>query len=520
MSGIFSPADRRMAENLAALLACNPFTPQRQELERAILGKDYRNPKPFKQVDAPKRLFSPNLVRLGISAKLAENARSKILGSRKRGGLSARDFELYRDLVFLTLFDEVRESFVEKIQNAHKNETDHEDHTLNYRAFSERFNWFFSKENNLIPHGFSASHLFAVFFQARRAFFHVFDAIVGNSPALEALRARVWESIFTHDMLRYQRSLYGRLGDITTLINGPSGTGKELVARAIGMSRFIPYNVKIGKFGTDFLTAFHPINLSALSETLLESELFGHSKGAFTVALQDRKGYFETCGPYGSVFLDEITETKPEAQVKLLRVLQTRRFQRLGDVKPIRFEGKVIAATNCNLTEEMRAGRFREDFYYRLCANRIRTPSLAEILCESPGELEHLVSFVAGHIAGPDEAPTLTEETCNWITRNMGLDYPWPGNFRELQQCVRNILIHREYHPDSIHPSESKIDALVQEISGGSLLMEELQGRYVTMTYAKTGKYEEVARRLGIDRRTVKKYLDERLLEELREKKD
>ncbi|MBL63749.1 MAG: hypothetical protein CMI30_10125 [Opitutae bacterium] len=515
MNQLFFPDERPKVENLSRLLACNPFTSERRNLEKGILGDAYEATATPQTGNFHRRLFSPNLVRLGVAAKLAEKARSSILERRATEKLSARDFSIYRDLAFLTIFDEVREPFIAKIEEAHAKEADQGDYGPVFHSFAERFEWFFPEKEKLVPSDYSATHLFAVFFQVRRAFFHVFDAIVGTSPALETLRARVWESIFTHDMLRYQRSLYGRMGDVTTLISGPSGTGKELVARAIGLSRFIPFDEKKGRFTADFLSAFHPINLSALSETLLESELFGHAKGAFTGALQDRKGYFETCGPCGSVFLDEITETKPEAQVKLLRVLQTRRFQRLGDVKPTRFEGKVMAATNRDLAEEMQAGRFREDFYYRLCANRIRTPSLTEILQNSPNELEHLVNFVASRVAGPDEAPTLTDETCSWIKRELGPEYPWPGNFRELQQCVRNVLIHREYHPDETTGSGGQ--ELANDLATGKISLEELQSRYVTLVYFKTGKYEETARRLGIDRRTVKKYLDADLLETLNE---
>jgi DNA-binding NtrC family response regulator len=517
MPPLFTSTEQHTAVLLSELLACNPFTPKRQELERAILGNDYEDPSSPSFGEHSRRLFSPNLVKIGAAGKLADKARETILQRKGKGKLPAKDFTLYRDLAFLALFDEVRDYFIKKIELAHESETESENHAAFFRAFAERFSWFFPEKENLTPAGFSAPHLFALFFQVRRAFFHIFNAIVGNSPALETLRARVWESIFTHDMLRYLRSLCGRLGDITTLISGPSGTGKELVARAIGLSRFIPYDDKKGRFASDFLVDFHPINLSALSETLLESELFGHAKGAFTGALQNRKGYFETCGMHGSVFLDEITETKPEAQVKLLRVLQTRRFQRLGEVQPTRFEGKVIAATNRDLAEEMKAGRFREDFYYRLCANRISTPSLKEILTDSPGELEHLVEFVAGRVAGLDEASPLADETCNWINRKLGSDYPWPGNFRELQQCVRNILIHREYHPEELSIPHSQAELLANDFTEGSIPLEELQSRYVTLAYAKTGKYEEVARRLGIDRRTVKKYLDAEMLSTLKE---
>ena len=162
------------------------------------------------------RFFSPNLAKLGVAIKLAEKTRASILDRRKKGSLSARDFNLYRDLAFLTLFDEVREPFIDKIERAHAEDEEREDHGSLYHSFAERFAWFFPEKENLQPADFSASHLFAVFFQVRRAFFHIFDSIMGNSSTMEALRARVWESVFTHDMLRYQRSLYGRLGDVTT----------------------------------------------------------------------------------------------------------------------------------------------------------------------------------------------------------------------------------------------------------------------------------------------------------------
>ena len=131
----------------------------------------------------------------------------------------------------------------------------------------------------------------------------------------------------------------------STLITGPSGTGKELVARAIGLSRYISFDPKKMDFTTDFSQSFHPLNLSALPSELIESELFGHKKGAFTGALQDRRGWLDVCGPNGSVFLDEVGDLAPSIQVKLLRVLHSRTFQPLGDTKERRFRGKIIAAT-------------------------------------------------------------------------------------------------------------------------------------------------------------------------------
>src|SRR5439155_12224371 len=175
-----------------------------------------------------------------------------------------------------------------------------------------------------------ASHLFACFFQIRRAFHHIASQIVGGSPAACRLRAAVWESVFTHDLARYRRALYQRMGDITTLISGPSGTGKELVARAVGLSRYIPFDAKSQTFSQDPAESFHALSLSALSPTLIESELFGHRRGSFTGAIDDRAGWLEVCRPLGTVFLDEIGEIDPAVQVKLVRVLQTRTCARLG----------------------------------------------------------------------------------------------------------------------------------------------------------------------------------------------
>src|SRR5207249_2391288 len=125
----------------------------------------------------------------------------------------------------------------------------------------------------------------------------------------------------------------------------------------------------------------------------------------------------------------------------LLRVLQTRTFQRLGDMQDRPFPGKVIAATNRDLEAAIEAGRFREDFYYRLCADLIHTPSLAEQLRDASDELGLLCRAIAGRVAGDAEAAGLAEEAERWIRTHLGPDYPWPGNVRKLEQCVRNVLI-------------------------------------------------------------------------------
>src|SRR6202043_2839283 len=172
------------------------------------------------------------------------------------------------------------------------------------------------------------------------AFDQIFRDIIGGSLPAARLRASIWQSVFTHDMRRYRRTLYSRMGEFATLITGPSGTGKELAARAIAESRYVPFDEQRLAFASDDAESFFPINISALSPTLVESELFGHRRGAFTGAVADRKGWLETCPEAGSVFLDELGDLDPAIQVKLLRVIETRTFHPVGDTASKHFEGK------------------------------------------------------------------------------------------------------------------------------------------------------------------------------------
>ena len=194
-------------------------------------------------------------------------------------------------------------------------------------------------------------------------------------------------------------------------------------------------------------------------------------------------------------------------------------FHRLGESRPRRFAGKLVAATHRELGVEMRAGRFREDLYYRLCGDIVRTPSLAERLRDSPEELALLVAHLAHTIVGPEEGPVVAAETVRWIERSLPADYPWPGNVRELGQCVRNVLLRREYHPDwqvAAGGRAGPAAELAAEVEAGDLTLQQLARRYTTLVYARSGSYLEAARRLGLDRRTVRAYVDEDLLAELR----
>ena len=204
------------------------------------------------------------------------------------------------------------------------------------------------------------------------------------------------------------------------------------------------------------------------------------------------------------MFLDEIGELDAAIQVKLLRVLQTRELQRVGETEVHHFGGKVIAATNRHLGRELAACRFREDFYYRICADRITTPTLREQLADTPGDLRNLLRIAADRVLGPAGADELTAEVERWVETNLQADYPWRGNMRELEQCVRSILIRGDYQPLPPVPAGETAEVLWD----GGLTADEVLQLYCANVHAQTGSYQETARRLGLDRRTVRVKID------------
>ena len=508
--GLLAEHERGFLEAVSKLAYCNPFLPEFIELEREALGPDYRLSESIwsMQVDGsdPPR---PSLKAISdrLEALVAE-LEQRLAGT---DSTTDRELELYEDAVLFMLYRRYEEPLYEAIEGREES-TNAQAVPDCYQNFLEDWRKYFQVSGLRWRTRYDAAHLFACFFQVRRAFNFIFRYIIGGSSSAGRLRATVWQSIFTHDMRRYRDTLYERLGDITTLVTGPSGTGKELVARAIGLSRYIPFDAKKRSFAGEFATCFHALNLSALPSTLIESELFGHRRGAFTGALQDRRGWMAICEPWGAVFLDEIGDLDISVQVKLLRVLQTRTFQPVGETSDFHFRGKIIAATNRDLDEAMRNGDLREDFYYRLCSDVIVTPSLQDQVKECPQELRELILFIAREVAGSD-SESLADEVEAWVAEHLGLDYPWPGNIRELEQCVRSILVHKEYHPT---PARTRSKDLAEDLIDGDLTAEELLRRYCTVIYARTGSYGETARRLELDRRTVKSRIDPDLLERLR----
>lgn len=235
--------------------------------------------------------------------------------------------------------------------------------------------------------------------------------ILGRSPAILRLRELAMQVAAT---------------DVTVLVTGETGSGKEVVARFIH-----DHSRRAGK-------SFIPVNCGAIPSGILESELFGHEKGAFTGAIQARKGYFEAADR-GTIFLDEIGEMPLETQVKLLRVIETGEFQRVGASETVSTDTRIVAATNRNLSQAVADGHFREDLYYRLRSVELQIPPLRE----RGGD----ILLLAGHFMRDFERKHgIAFEGFSQEATELLLRYPWPGNVRELRNLTESLLILERGH--------------------------------------------------------------------------
>ena len=275
--------------------------------------------------------------------------------------------------------------------------------------------------------------------------------------------------------------------DATVLILGESGTGKELVARAIH------YNSP-RKHGP-----FVAVNCAALTESLLESELFGHEKGAFTGAIRSKPGRFELANG-GTLFLDEIGEISPAVQVKLLRFLDQRTFERVGGTQPISVDVRIIAATNRDLWKEVQEGRFREDLFYRLNVVPIHLPPLRERKDDIPLLVEHFLEKLNKRLRR--DVKRVSAEAMQCL-----LEYPWPGNVRELENAIEQALVKcrgEEILPQHL-PANVCADTSRQtlDLSAPDLLDAAERQAILVALHEAGGKRAEAARRLGVSKVTL-----------------
>lgn len=310
---------------------------------------------------------------------------------------------------------------------------------------------------------------------AAMARLHTFDTIVGRSAVLT-------------DVIKQARKVAAT--DVTVLINGETGTGKEVFAQAIHSASH--------RSSESFLA----LNCSAFSRELLESELFGYKAGAFTGAVKDKRGLLEEAN-HGTVFLDEIGEMALELQSKLLRVLETGEFVKVGDTKTTRVDVRILSATNRNLKEEIAAGRFREDLYFRLSVFRIELPPLRRRKEDILPLAQHFIERYAKQIGRP--APVLSSEA-----RDLFLSYPWPGNVREMMNAVEHALIVCD---GEITRHDLPIDMLSGEISPASddsFDLKSVERNHIIKVLHHThGNKTETARLLKIGLTTLYRKIEE-----------
>jgi Nif-specific regulatory protein len=270
--------------------------------------------------------------------------------------------------------------------------------------------------------------------------------------------------------------------DATILIRGESGTGKELVAHAIHNNS--------GRSGKQFVA----INCAVLSETLLESELFGYEKGAFTGAVAQKRGRLEIADG-GSLFLDEVGELTAATQAKLLRVLQERQFERVGGTRTIEVDVRVIAATNRNLEEAIKAGTFRQDLYYRLNVISLTLPALRDRREDIPLLAHHFLAKYSKkckrHVSGI--APE---------TRACLMAYDWPGNVRELENAIERAVVLGNtdvVRPDDLPESLLTVTPNAQGAANFHEAVIEMKKQHILRALEQTnGNYSEAAELLGI----------------------
>jgi len=300
----------------------------------------------------------------------------------------------------------------------------------------------------------------------------IYAGIVGHSEKIEQL-------IDLIERVKNNRA--------TVLIQGESGTGKELVARAIHYK---------GSFAAN---PFIAVNCGAIPEELLESELFGYKKGAFTGANENRQGFFQAAAG-GTIFLDEIGTAPPTVQTRLLRVLQEKEVRRIGEQKAEKIEIRIIAATNSDLHQMVKKGSFREDLYYRLNVVNIKTPSLREHKSDIPYLAKNFLRKYAAEYAKPKVQ--FTEKALELLER-----YNWPGNVRELENVIQRAIIMSEQTID-IEELPEHLKYPMPNTSSTSKSLLEVEKDYILKVMASVENNKtKAAEILQIDRKTLRNKL-------------
>ncbi len=503
--------DKSLLYFAAQAATANPFEEHRDNLDFSILGRKRGTLTPTQVLSELANALEPALTR----AKLIFPS-SKFLAETNTNDAFNDERENIRKATLFALFHR----FLPDIDNYAILQTE-QNAPLKTPFAAKLF-------ASLSEYGAStqkARHYVALFYQLRRAFLNIINLLSGNGPSISKLRVDVWNAIFTVHLDLHDSAQSGLLRDFPILLTGETGTGKSSVARIMGLSGYTPYDVDRG-FATPFSDLFVPLNIAALTESLFEAELFGVRKGAFTGAQDDRAGLLAQCKLQSILFLDEIGELPERMQVKLLGVLQERRFRALGDTKEQAFVGRIISATHKDVGALLSSGRMREDFFYRICAGTLHMPSLKTRLHEEDSLLEDLVTDALERVIGKGNAADLIKKTIVELHRGLPKNYQWPGNVRELEQRVRQFLLTgtigdfpssnasltAEFAPliesakkERENMNDIKFETMIETLTQQSCSIDKISSS-LARRYLKTeGTYEKAARKAGVDWRTLKK---------------
>jgi hypothetical protein len=480
------PEQRDFFTQIANLAFVNPFSEQREQADCSLLNISLGTWDLFQRTEKIQKLLYEQFQKLNVATDFRiTNYRDKTQETMKLAWL----FYQYHE--FQDLFNQ----FINEQSRAGDDPIE--------LPFAKELHQHFQQAGFSTP---ETEKFIALFYQLHRGFYFINSAISGNCPSIIELRMHLWNNIFTFNPQWYLNFLCGKMEDFSTLLLGATGTGKSLTAHAIGCSGYIPFDLPKRRFRESFTRSFQAINLSQYPASLLESELFGHKKGAFTGAIEQHQGIFSRCSAYGAVFIDEIGDIDIPTQVKLLNVIQDRIFSPVGSHEKLRFSGRVISATNQNIEQLRKDGIFRNDLYYRLCSDVIEIPSLYQRLLENPQELSSLISSLLKRIIdAPD--PQLISRIEKRIHSTVPEHYPWPGNVRELEQCIRRICLVGHYNITQQANLNVEHDGFILADNAGETSAQHLLQNYCCFLYERHGSYEAVARITHLDRRTVKKYI-------------
>jgi DNA-binding NtrC family response regulator len=512
---LIAPRWMPFAEPISLLYTTNPFEPLWEERQQAALGDRYR---PGDDAGNRARITAQLAPIVAVTAQqLADGVTA-----------TAEELALYQGLVLYTLWDDYGPRFQRLID---KKEVE----VPFWDEFAERHHGYLRYPGLSAP---EPGHLLSLLYEAYRTWHFVRSLILGSSPLAAATRASLFRASMTGNLCIYADGLYSRMHEIPVLITGETGTGKDLAARCVGWSRYIPFDAEKRRFATTYDGDFHARSICEMAGSVLESELFGHKRGSFTGATADKIGCLALPQRYGTLFLDEIGELPLDVQAKLLRPFENREIVPVGETRPRPIPGQLVFATNQDLEAMCLAGTFRRDLYERMKAVRIHMPPLHAMLAQAPGDLR---IYVRASVAAKIDSPARVEALTDRVVASIHAGHPdpgWSGNLRALKHYTEYYIVTDGHvsgpaAPAAASPPAAPIPAaaasppppadprtpestclpssgiLGPKAKAGEVSFVEATRALVTWTHVLTGQNTaETARLMEVDRRTVTRWLD------------